>query len=100
MKICGGTTAVVSIVPEDTKWRGAIIAAVFAMQGLGQFVAALVSLIVTKAYKENLITATSVGTCDDACMKSIDMMWRIVIGFGGIPGWVALFYRLTIPEIP
>jgi PHS family inorganic phosphate transporter-like MFS transporter len=28
------------------------------------------------------------------------MMWRLVLGFGGIPGWFALYYRLTIPETP
>lgn len=27
-------------------------------------------------------------------------MWRIIIAFGGIPGWFALYYRLTIPETP
>ena len=27
-------------------------------------------------------------------------MWRIVLGFGGIPGWFALYYRLTVPETP
>lgn len=27
-------------------------------------------------------------------------MWRIIIGFGAVPGCVALYYRLTIPETP
>jgi PHS family inorganic phosphate transporter-like MFS transporter len=27
-------------------------------------------------------------------------MWRLLIAFGGIPGWFALYYRLTIPETP
>ena len=27
-------------------------------------------------------------------------MWRTVIGFGAVPGCIALYYRLTIPETP
>ena len=27
-------------------------------------------------------------------------MWRIILGFGAIPGSFALYYRLTIPETP
>lgn len=27
-------------------------------------------------------------------------MWRILIGFGAVPGCIALYYRLTIPETP
>ena len=27
-------------------------------------------------------------------------MWRIVIGVGAVPGCLALYYRITIPETP
>lgn len=27
-------------------------------------------------------------------------MWRVIIGFGAVPGCIALYYRLTIPETP
>lgn len=27
-------------------------------------------------------------------------MWRIIVGFGAVPGCIALYYRLTIPETP
>ncbi|KAF2757373.1 phosphate permease [Pseudovirgaria hyperparasitica] len=84
----------------STKWRGAMIGAVFAMQGLGQFAAALVALIVTVAYKDTLQAADTPGNCTGDCLVAIDTMWRIIIGFGGIPGWFALYYRLTIPETP
>jgi PHS family inorganic phosphate transporter-like MFS transporter len=30
----------------------------------------------------------------------MDYLWRIVIGLGCVPGVVALYYRLTIPETP
>lgn len=73
---------------------------VFAMQGLGQLASALVTLIVVVAFKDHLASVASVGTCDESCSMAVDKMWRIIIAFGGIPGWFALYYRLTIPETP
>lgn len=74
--------------------------AVFAMQGIGQFVAALMALIVTVAFKSQTITAESPALCDVGCKVAVDRMWRIIIGFGAVPGCIALYYRLTIPETP
>jgi PHS family inorganic phosphate transporter-like MFS transporter len=70
------------------------------MQGLGQLAASLVTLIVVVAYKDHLITIKSVAECSGQCALTVDKMWRIIIAFGGIPGWFALYYRLTIPETP
>lgn len=84
----------------NTKWRGAMIGAVFAQQGLGQFAAAIVTLVVVVANKSVLQQTLNVGTCNTDCLKAVDSMWRIIIGFGGVPGWFALYYRLTIPETP
>jgi PHS family inorganic phosphate transporter-like MFS transporter len=33
-------------------------------------------------------------------LESIDSMWRILIGLGCVPGVIALYFRLTIPETP
>src|SRR5438034_5414759 len=77
-----------------------MIGAVFAMQGLGQFAAALVALIVTAGFKESLKSAPSAATCSGVCQLAVDKMWRIIIGFGAVPGCIALYYRLTIPETP
>ena len=77
-----------------------MMAAVFAMQGFGQFTAGLVALIVTVGFKESLITASGVATCSGVCQLAADKMWRTVIGFGAVPGCIALYYRLTIPETP
>lgn len=74
--------------------------AVFAMQGIGQLVAALIALIVTAGFKESLVMSLSVGKCDYACLLAVDRMWRIIVGFGAVPGCVALYYRLTILETP
>jgi PHS family inorganic phosphate transporter-like MFS transporter len=65
-----------------------MMGSVFAMQGIGQFAAAIVSLIVTQAFKHSLQTAKSVNQCNGACLTAVDKMWRIVIGFGAVPGCI------------
>ena len=74
--------------------------AVFAMQGLGQLAAALVMLFLTLGFKSSLETASSLADCTGGCAVSVDKMWRTLIGFGAVPGCIALYYRLTIPETP
>ena len=93
-------SAVITAEFSSTRYRGGIIAAVFAMQGLGQLAASLVTLIVVIIYKDHLIFVASVGECVGECASRVDQMWRIIIAFGGIPGWFALYYRLTVPETP
>ena len=73
---------------------------VFAMQGIGQFAAAMIALIVTSGFKNSLLTAKKFGDCTGVCGLAVDKMWRIVIGFGAVPGCIALYFRLTIPETP
>lgn len=76
------------------------MASVFAMQGIGQLVAALVMLFVTLGFKDQLLTASSISHCTGDCQTAVDKMWRTLIGFGAVPGCIALYYRLTIPETP
>ena len=73
---------------------------VFAMQGIGQFVAAMIGLIVTSGFKQSLLSAKTAPLCDGVCQVAVDKMWRVIIGFGAVPGCIALYYRLTIPETP
>nr|OQO21923.1 Repressible high-affinity phosphate permease [Rachicladosporium sp. CCFEE 5018] len=99
----GGDYPLSSIITSEfatTKWRGAMMGSVFAMQGIGQFAAGLVSLIVVSGFKESLLTAKGPATCSGVCQLAVDKMWRVIIGFGAVPGCVALYYRLTIPETP
>jgi PHS family inorganic phosphate transporter-like MFS transporter len=99
----GGDYPLSSIITSEfatTKWRGAMMGAVFAMQGLGQFGAGLIMLFVTLGFKESLLTAKSSATCTGVCGLAVDKMWRVLIGFGAVPACIALYYRLTIPETP
>lgn len=99
----GGDYPLSSIITSEfatTKWRGAMMGAVFAMQGFGQMTGALVMLFLTLGFKESLLTAKSAATCTGVCALAVDKMWRALIGFGAVPACIALYYRLTIPETP
>lgn len=77
-----------------------MMGSVFAMQGIGQFTAAIIGLIVAVGFKGSLESAKTVADCDGVCQLAVDKMWRIIIGFGAVPGCIALYFRLTIPETP
>ena len=104
----GGDYPLSSIISSEfatTKWRGAIMGAVFSNQGLGQILAGIVTIVCVAGYKNQLIgatidSATKIADCDATCQKACDQMWRIVVGFGCVPGVIALYYRLTIAESP
>lgn len=98
----GGDYPLSSIITSEfstTKWRGAIMGAVFANQAWGQLTGGIVALIVIAAYKSDL-SGNPTDNCDYACQKACDQMWRILIGLGCVPGFIALYFRLTIPESP
>ncbi|KAK8080664.1 phosphate:H+ symporter [Apiospora hydei] len=99
----GGDYPLSSIITSEfatTKWRGAMMGAVFAMQGLGQLCCAIVMLCVTAGFKQSLSPSPDTKHCSGDCAIAVDKMWRVVIGFGAVPATIALYYRLTIPETP
>ncbi|KAI1342351.1 H+ symporter [Xylariaceae sp. FL0016] len=99
----GGDYPLSSVITSEfapTRWRGAMMAAVFSMQGIGQLSAAIVALIVTVSFKEAFGNAPNVEQCDYVCQIAADRCWRIVIGVGALPACFALYYRITIPETP
>lgn len=72
------------------------------MQGIGQFAAGILALITVAGFKGGLEEAANYGACAQNvdCVAAADKMWRTIIGFGAVPGCIALYYRLTIPETP
>lgn len=76
-----------------TKHRARMMAAVFFMQPLGQIAGNLVALIVIAASKSQDNATVDV-------VRSVDRMWRLVIGIGVIPGAIAALFRFAIPESP
>ncbi|KAI0325442.1 phosphate transporter [Cubamyces sp. BRFM 1775] len=93
----GGDYPLSSVIPAEfssTRIRGRMLTAVGANQGWGQLTAALVSFIITRAYKPALLAD------DPHVLAHVDFMWRLLIGLGCVPGAIALYFRLTIPETP
>ncbi|KAF9446766.1 inorganic phosphate transporter [Macrolepiota fuliginosa MF-IS2] len=88
-------SAVISSEFASTRIRGRMMTAVFASQGWGNFAAALVALIVTAAYKDSILASPTVVN-----VGNVDPLWRLLIGLGCVPGVIALYFRLTIPETP
>lgn len=66
------------------------MAAVFAFQSFGLVSCAIIAAIALAAGKNAIIASTN----------NLDVTWRFVIGFGIVPGCIALYWRLTIPETP
>ncbi|KIM78090.1 hypothetical protein PILCRDRAFT_824802 [Piloderma croceum F 1598] len=87
-------SAVISSEFATTRTRGRLMTAVFAAQGWGNFTAALVAYIIVAAYKPLLLKDSP------AQLNHVDYMWRLLIGLGCVPGVIALYFRLTIPETP
>ncbi|QLG72224.1 hypothetical protein HG535_0C05780 [Zygotorulaspora mrakii] len=99
----GGDYPLSSIITSEfatTKWRGAIMGAVFANQAFGQIAAGIVALVLVAGYKNDLVGVANGAECGAACIKACDQMWRILVGLGAVPGCIALYFRLTIPESP
>ncbi|THZ37218.1 inorganic phosphate transporter [Aureobasidium pullulans] len=82
-----------------TRLRGRMLTAVFMCQPLGQLLATLVPLIAIYAAREHL-PQTTAETCDAECLKTLDIIWRLVLGLGAVPAAASLWFRLTIIESP
>jgi PHS family inorganic phosphate transporter-like MFS transporter len=73
-----------------------MLTAVFMCQPLGQLFATLVPLIAVYAARGSLPADTR--ECDLECQKTLDIVWRLVLGLGAVPAAASLWFRLTIIE--
>lgn len=73
-----------------------MMAAVFAMQGMGQLCAAFVMLFVTLGFKGSLSEAKNAASCTGDCQVAVDKMWRVLIGFGAVPACIALYCKSVL----
>lgn len=76
-----------------TKHRARMMATVFFMQPLGQIAGNIVSVIVIAIARGNSVPG-------EGLTRTVDMMWRWVLGIGVVPGAVATIFRFAIPESP
>lgn len=83
-------SAVITAEFANKKYRGVMMAAVFAMQGFGILTGAIVSIIFLSIFKNSIQNN----------INSLENVWRLIIAFGIVPCLVAIYFRLTIPETP
>ncbi|GFF79147.1 inorganic phosphate transporter PHO84 [Aspergillus udagawae] len=83
-----------------TRLRGRLLATVFFCQSLGQLAAQLVALIAVVGFQHRLPTDPNTTTCTGNCIRSLDTIWRLLVGLGAVPAFIALWFRLTIIESP
>ncbi|XP_034710648.1 inorganic phosphate transporter 1-11-like [Vitis riparia] len=82
----------------NKKTRGAFIAAVFAMQGMGIIFAGLVSMILSKLF---LLKYETVSFREDpvrSTQRQADYLWRIVLMLGALPALLTYYWRMKMPE--
>ncbi|KAK9914413.1 hypothetical protein M0R45_038194 [Rubus argutus] len=89
----------------NKKTRGAFIAAVFAMQGVGIIFAGLVSMTLSALFLHFYDTrafSKSPGpqeyTNVFSTQPEADFMWRIVLMLGALPAIVTFYWRMKMPE--
>ncbi|KAJ3025761.1 UNVERIFIED_CONTAM: phosphate transporter [Siphonaria sp. JEL0065] len=74
----------------NVKYRGMMLSAVFAMQGIGIMVGGLMYIVALSAMKGRI----------QEDYRVLDIVWRVAVGFGIVPAIGAVYFRLTIPETP
>ena len=82
----------------NQKTRGAFIAAVFAMQGMGILGGAAVSIVVSAIFRNSLNPPTFDVNAIASTPAEADYVWRIILGLGAIPAAVTFYFRMKMPE--
>ncbi|KAI3712531.1 hypothetical protein L1987_71089 [Smallanthus sonchifolius] len=82
----------------NKRTRGAFIAAVFAMQGMGIIFAGLVSMIISKIFlNANKAPPYHVDHVLST-QPNADYAWRIVLMLGALPALLTFYWRMKMPE--
>ncbi|KAH9998818.1 phosphate transporter [Russula compacta] len=87
-------SAVISSEFAATRSRGRLMTAVFASQGWGYLASTIVTLVIISGFEDAILEDSLTS------LQHIDYCWRILVGAGCVPGVVALYFRLTVPETP
>jgi len=82
----------------NTKTRGAFVAAVFAMQGVGILAAGAVGIIASSIF--NHIHHVPVFAVDPirSTPREADFVWRFIFALGALPAAATFYYRMKMPE--
>ncbi|KAL5989234.1 Low affinity inorganic phosphate transporter 4 [Asimina triloba] len=82
----------------NKRTRGAFIAAVFAMQGVGIIVAGLMSMTLSAIFKNRFHAPSYAENRVLSTQPEADFMWRIVLMFGAVPALLTYYWRMKMPE--
>ncbi|XP_031096119.1 inorganic phosphate transporter 1-11-like [Ipomoea triloba] len=82
----------------NKKTRGAFIAAVFAMQGVGIIFAGLVSMIISRIFLHFYGGPPPKIDGVFATEPEADYVWRIVLMMGALPAVLTYYWRMKMPE--
>lgn len=63
-----------------------MMTAVFSAQGWGNFTASLISLFIVLGFKHRIENGPD-------SVPDVDYCWRLLIGFGCVPGVIGLYFR-------
>ncbi|KAJ3059128.1 hypothetical protein HDU99_006487, partial [Rhizoclosmatium hyalinum] len=83
-------SAVITSEFANVRYRGMMLAAVFAMQGVGILIGSAVYVVTLTAFKHTIQND----------YNALDLVWRIAIGFGIVPALIVIYFRFTMPETP
>ncbi|CCF38408.1 phosphate transporter [Colletotrichum higginsianum] len=93
-------SAVITSEWSSTQSRGTMISSTFMMQPIGQALAQLVGLwVLLGREKSEGLQAMQCGLdlkFDKECRRTVDGIWRIVIGSGAVPALLAIIFRFFL----
>ncbi|XP_020227307.1 probable inorganic phosphate transporter 1-3 [Cajanus cajan] len=91
-------SAVIMSEYANQKTRGAFVAAVFAMQGVGILVAGGVAMLVSNLFLAAYPAPIFANDAVQSTQPEGDFVWRIVLMFGAFPAALTYYWRMKMPE--
>lgn len=82
----------------NKRTRGAFIAAVFAMQGVGIIFAGLVSMFFSAVFRSNYKAPHFSVDPILSTQPEGDLLWRLVLMIGAVPAALTFYWRMKMPE--
>ncbi|MED6180215.1 Low affinity inorganic phosphate transporter 4 [Stylosanthes scabra] len=82
----------------NKRTRGAFIAAVFAMQGVGIIFAGMVSMLLSAIFQSNFKAPKFSDNHVLSTQPEGDFLWRIVLMIGAVPAMLTYYWRMKMPE--
>jgi len=91
-------SAIIAAEFAAAKWRGTMMAAVFATQSIGRLLAYIIGFAAIRGIIHD--HGLSLDDPSEAAKVPADILWRLVVGLAGVPAILAIGLRLNIPESP